>query len=232
MKKLRAAGGVIAVALVFGAGVGAGYIIWGYQGTPENPLVETWRVSPRTAGGTAEDLSAYERRIEELETALAQRDAELLAAVQADFYAPPATSVYEAEVPEGQPDALTWEWTERGGGSGLADFAERDVEMNWNPWRFAVDVELTRERDGRLGATVSTNEPGLELEETRFYADDPWEKKWYEKFEVGVGVGYGDGLVGEVHGGWDGWNVSAQRDRLGETYLVRKTWGLFKRSCD
>ena len=81
----------------------------------------TWRVSPRTAGETAEDLSAYERRIGELEEALEQRDAELLAAVQADFVAPLATVVYEAEVSEEQPDILRWEWLERGGGSGLAD---------------------------------------------------------------------------------------------------------------
>jgi hypothetical protein len=58
----------------------------------------------------------------------------------------------------------------------IADFGRRDVTMNWNPWRFGVDVEFTREADGRLGATVSTNEPGLELEQTRFYADDPWKK--------------------------------------------------------
>ena len=43
------------------------------------------------------------------------RDAELLAAVQADFVAPPATTVHEAEVPEEQPDVLAWEWNERGG---------------------------------------------------------------------------------------------------------------------
>jgi len=99
--------------------------------------------------------------------------------------------------------------------------------MSWYPWRFGVDVEITRERDGRLGVTVSTNEPGLELEETRFYADDPWKPKWYERFDAGAGVGYGDGLTGEVHAGWGGWTVSAQRDRRGETYLIRKTWQLF-----
>jgi hypothetical protein len=206
--------------LLVGVGVGIGYLIWGYRGAPETPPPDTWRISPRTAGGTAEDVSAYKRRIAELEAAVDERDAELLAA----FYAPPATTVYEAEAPAGQPDSLTWEWTERGGGSGLADFGARDVAMTWNPWRFAVDVELTRERDGRLGATVSTCEPGLELEETRFYADDPWKVKWYEKFEAGVGAGYGNGLVGEVHAGW---TVSAQRDRRGETYLLRKTWQLF-----
>ena len=42
-----------------------------------------------------------------------------------------------------------------------------------------------------------------------------------------VGVGYGDGLAGEVHAGWGGWAVSAQRDRAGETYLLRKTWEFF-----
>ena len=141
--------------------------------------------------------------------------------------APPATTVREADVPEEQPDVLTWTWLERGGGSGVADFARRDVTMNWNEWRFGVDVEWTREADGRLGATVSTNESGLELEETRFYADDPWKKKWYEKFEVGVGVGYGDGLTGEVHAGYAGWTVSAQRGQRGETYLMRKTWEFF-----
>jgi hypothetical protein len=227
MKKIKAAGGVVAVLLIFSAGVGAGYLIWGHRpGGVAEPLA-TWRVSRRTAGRTAEPIEKYERRIAELEEAIEQRDAELLAAVQADFVAPPATTVHGAEVPEEQPDVLAWEWTERGGGSGLADFARRDVRMDWYPWQFPVDVELTREADGRIGVTVSTDEPGLELEQTKFYAEDPWKKKWYEKFEAGVGVGYGDALTGEVHAGWGGWNVSAQRDQRGETYMVRKTWRFF-----
>ncbi len=93
---------------------------------------------------------------------------------------------YETEVPKEQSEILTWEWTERGGGSGVADFARRDVTMKWNEWRFAVDVETKRERDGRLGATVSKDEPGLELEQKEFYADDPSKRKWWEKFEVGI----------------------------------------------
>jgi|GEM_PF-2432275 len=228
MNRIKTFGGVVAAALILGAGVGIGYLIWGYRGAAAGPPPATWRASPRTAGGTAEDLSAYKRRIAELVAAVDERDAELLAAVQADFYAPPATVVYEAESPAEKPDVLTWTWLERGGGSGLADFSSRDVAMTWNPWWFAVDVELTRERDGRLGATVSTDEPGLELEQTRFYADDPWREKWYEKFDAGAGVGYGDGLTGEVHAGWGGWTVSVQYNQRGErTYLLRKTWQLF-----
>jgi len=80
---------------------------------------------------------------------------------------------YETEVPKEQSEILTWEWTERGGASGVADIARRDVTMKWNEWRFAVDVETKRERDARSGLTVSMDEPGLELEQTQFYADDP-----------------------------------------------------------
>jgi hypothetical protein len=68
---------------------------------------------------------------------------------------------------------------------------------------------------------------GLELEQTRFFADDPWKEKCYEKFNAGVAAGYGDGLTGEVHAGWGGWTMSAQRDRRGKTYLLRRTWGFF-----
>ena len=141
-KKYKAFAGVIAVVVTIGVGVTIGYFIWGYRGGGGD-AVSTWRESPQTAGCTAAELNKYKRRIADLES-LRERDAELLAAVQADFYALPATTVYEAEAPEGQPDVLTWEWLERGGGSGLADFGRRDVRMDWNPWRFAVDVELTR----------------------------------------------------------------------------------------
>lgn len=99
--------------------------------------------------------------------------------------------------------------------------------MNWNPWRFAVDVEFTRERDGLLGATVSTDEPGLEFAETKFYAEDPWKKSWYEKFEAGVGVGYGDGVTVQGQAGWGGWNVYVQRDRAGEAYMIGNSWEFF-----
>ena len=229
MKKIKAFAGAAAALLLIGVGVGIGYLIWGYRGAPEEPPPETWRVSERTAGGTAEELSAYKRRIAELEEAVEERDAELLAAVQADFVAAPATVVYEAEVLEEQPDTLTWTWLERGGGSGLADFARRDVTMNWNPWRFAVDVEWTREADGRLGATVSTNEPGLELEQTKFYAEDPWKEKWYEKFEVGLAGGYGNSYAVQGHAGWGGWSIYIQHDRARKLYLVGKSWAPFSR---
>jgi hypothetical protein len=74
---------------------------------------------------------------------------------------------------------------------------------------------------------VSTNEPGLELERTRFYADDPWKPKWYEKFEVGLAGGYGDGFIVQGHAGWSGWNLYVQHGRHGETYMVGKDWTLF-----
>ena len=230
MNKFKAFLGIVAVLATVGVGIGIGYLIWGYRGGG-GEAVSKWRVSQRTAGGTAEDLSVYERRIEELEKALEERDAELLAAVQADFVAPAETVVYEAEVSE--PDVLMWTWPERGGGTGLADFARRDVEMRWNDWRFAVDVELTREKDGRIGATVSTDEPGLELAETRFYADDPWKESWYQKFQAGLAGGYGDGFTAQGHVGWDGWVVYAQRsglfdpDRGDTTMLFGKEVGFF-----
>lgn len=212
MNKFKAFVGIVAVVATVGVGVGIGYLIWGYRGGG-GEAVDEWRVSSQTAGGTAKDLSAYERRIEELEEALEERDAELLAAVQADFVAPAETVVYEAEAID---QTLAWTWLERGGGTGLADFARRDVEMRWNDWRFAVDVELTREKDGRIGATVSTNEPGLELEETRFYADDPWKERWYQKFQAGLAGGYGDGFTAQGQFGWGGWVVYAQRSGLFE----------------
>lgn len=208
MSKFKAFAGVVAVLFTVGVGIGIGYLIWGYR-SGGGEAVSEWRVSQKTAGRTAEKLSAYERRIDELE-----RDAELLAAVQADFVAPAETVVYEAEVKD---QTLRWEWLERGGGTGLADFARRDVTMDWNRWDIAVDVELTREKDGRLGATVSTNEPGLVLAETRFYADDPWKEKWYEKFEAGLAVGYGAGATAQGHLGWGGWAVYFQRNQLFET---------------
>lgn len=83
----------------------------------------------------------------------------------------------------------------------------RDVTMNWNLWRFAVDVELACEAGGRIGVTVTTDEPGLELAQTKFYTDNHWKEKWWQKFEVGVG--YGEGHTGEVHAGWGGWTISA-----------------------
>lgn len=212
MSKFKTFTGIMAVLVTVGVGIGIGYLIWGYRGGGGAPVSE-WRVSQKTAGRTAEKLSAYKRRIAELEEAAEERDAELLAAVQADFVAPAETVVYKAEVKD---QTLEWEWLERGGGTGLADFARRDVTMNWNDWRFAVDVELTRERDGRLGATVSTDEPGLVLAETRFYADDPWKEKWYEKFEAGLAGGYGDGFTAQAHFGWGGWAVYAQRSGLFE----------------
>ncbi len=78
-----------------------------------------------------------------------------------------------------------------------------------------------------FGATVSTNEPGLELEETRFYADDPWKKKWYERFEAGLAGGYGNGFAVQGHVGWGGWNVYLQHDRTGETCMFGLKWDLF-----
>ena len=212
MSKFKAFAGVVAVLVTVGVGIGIGYLIWGYRGGGGEAISE-WRVSQRTGGRTAEKLSAYKRRMAELEEAIEERDAELLAAVQADFVAPATTTVHEAEVKD---QTLAWTWLERGGGTGLADFARRDVRMNWNAWQFAVDVELTREKDGRLGATVSTDEPGLELKETRFYADDPWKEEWYRKFEAGFAGGYGDGFTAQGHVGWDGWAVYAQRSGLFE----------------
>lgn len=231
MKQMKWFAGAAAVLATIAIGVGIGYLIWGYHGGG-GEAVSTWRASQRTAGGTAADIGEYKRRIAELET-LRERDAELLAAVQADFYAPPATTVYEAEVPEGQPEVLTWEWAERGGGSGLADFGSRDVRMDWNPWRFAVDVELTREKDGRLGATVSTNEPGLELEQVQFFADDPWKEKWYQKFEAGLAIGWGSGCTAQGHLGYSGWNIYLQRNQIlgnepaDSTVMVGKDWRFF-----
>ena len=213
MTKFKAFAGVAAVVITIGVGVTIGYFIWGYHGGGGD-AVSTWRASPQTAGGTAADIREYKRRIAELGESLGERDAELLAAVQANFYAPPATTVYAAEVPEGQPEVLTWEWMERGGGSGLADFGRRDVRMDWNPWRFGVDVEITREKDGRLGATVSTNEPGLELEQVQFFADDPWKEKWYQKFEAGLAVGWGAGCTAQGHLGYSGWNIYLQRNQI------------------
>ena len=213
MSKFKAFAGVVAVLVTVGVGIGIGYLIWGYRGGGGEAISE-WRVSQRTGGRTAEKLSAYKRRMAELEEAIEERDAELLAAVQADFVAPAATTVHEAEVKD---QTLAWTWLERGGGTGLADFARRDVRMDWNEWRFGVDVELTREKDGRLGATVSTNEPGLELEQVQFYADDPWKEEWHQKFEAGLAVGYGRGATAQGHLGWGPWAVIFQRDQLFET---------------
>jgi len=215
------------LAFAFAVGLGTGYLVWGYKSSAPGPAPATWRISQRTVGGTALPLNQYERRNAELEKALKQRDAELIAAVQADVVAPAATTTHEATTIEGRPDTLTWSWLERGGGDGVADFGQRDVTMNWKPWRFDVDVELTREKDGRVGATVSTTEPGLEIAQTRFFMDDPWKKKWYEKFEAGVAAGWGDGFTYQGHAGYDGWNIYVQRDRAGESFMTGKTFGFF-----
>ena len=213
MTKFKAFAGIVAVVVTIGVGVAIGYLIWGYRGGGGEP-VDRWQVSKQTMGVTAEDIAGYKCRIAELEEDGKRREAELLAAVQADFYAPPATTIYEAEVPEGQPEVLTWTWLERGGGSGLADFGERDVRMDWNRWFVPVDVEVTREADGKLGVTVSTTEKDLELEQVKFYADDPWKEKWYEKFEAGLAVGWGAGCTVQGHAGYSGWNIYLQRNQI------------------
>lgn len=232
MKQMKWFAGAAAVLATIAVGVTIGYFIWGYRGGG-GETVETWRVSQRTAGMTAEDKAKYERRIAELEVAIEERDAELLAAIQADFYAPPATTVYEAEVPEGQPEVLAWEWLERGGGSGLADFGSRDVRMDWNRWFVPVDVEVTREADGKLGVTVSTTEKDLELEQVKFFADDPWEEKWYQKFEAGLAIGWGGGCTAQGHLGYSGWKIYLQRNQIlgkqpaDSTVMAGRDWRFF-----
>jgi hypothetical protein len=207
---------VIASVILVAIGVGIGYYVWGYHKAPATASVE-WKLSDQTQGETARDISEYERRIDELE----RENTELLIAIQSDWEAPATEGEYEGTVTENE---LTWRWTERGGGYGLADFNEGRAYMYFDPWAFPVDVEITREADGQLGATLSTTEEGLILNDVRLYAD--YGELFPEK-KVGIRCGAGMELpetpvimAGLEYSGW-----GAQYEYSGEhRVLITKSW--------
>jgi len=96
--------------------------------------------------------------------------------------------------------------------------------MYFDIWALPVDVEITREANGGIGATVSTDAEGIMLSDVSVFAD--YDKLFPEKkvrLGIGVGLRYPDKAV--IMGAVEYKSYGVQYEYAdAHTVLLTKSW--------